>query len=193
MTSAPYTPRQLDALCEVANVGTGQGADTLSHLLGLRLETQPPSACAIASASEWPGLNAAGWVAMFTVQGGIEAALMLALPKFDAEEMLFRLLKSSGQGLSTDKGQDALREAGNIAASAYLNAVAALTKLQLVPSVPSLLAAPKHLEVAKAWVAGGSALVLDGQFRGTPLSGRLWFVMADKDAHVLLGRLGVMR
>ena len=76
---------------------------------------------------------------MLEIQGKCKGEILLILPKESADELVSILF--GGCELSQDEIDDnrksALRETGNILGSAFLNSVAAITDMEVLPTVPS--------------------------------------------------------
>jgi chemotaxis protein CheY-P-specific phosphatase CheC len=133
-------------------------------------------------------------VAALELQGSPAGALLFALTDDDARELSAHILgKGAAEPTLTAEARDALSEAANIVASAYLGALAMMTGLQLVPSVPRLT--ESGLEVAAQEVSqrlgGAPAVVLDVRFAAAATSGEIWLLLAPSSAVQLLSRLSV--
>ena len=191
-----FSAQQLDALKELANVGSGHAATALSKLLGGRkVAIDPPRAELGLVSSLFVQAPPHGVVASLELRGVPAGALLFALTQDDARELSAQLLgqsRSSGQPLSSE-ARDALSETANIVASAYLGAVAMLTGVQLVPSVPRLT--ESGLEAAAREVSQrlGSTptLILDVRFAASTTSGELWLLLTPSSAEQLLAHLVV--
>lgn len=134
---------QLDALREVANIGAGHAATALSQMIGgtimisvptinvARLEDVPPQV----AAPEEPVA-----AVLMHMLGDLTGRTLLVFPKKTAirlaELMLRRPAGSSAD--FNDMEQSALKEAGNILSSAYMNALSDFMGMMLLPSPPSL-------------------------------------------------------
>ncbi len=83
-----------------------------------------------------PGVTAVG----FRLSGGFEGALVHLLSPRDRDALLERLplSRSHSGAAAAERARGALSEAGNIAASAFLNAVATRVRRACLPSVPRL-------------------------------------------------------
>ena len=130
------TPRltelQLDALRELANIASGHAATALAQMLSTEVDLSVPSLLALPRADAIadygsPGGPVAGVVT--PLEGDIEGVVLLLIPNSDAET-LCRLL---GVVPRTEVGDSALREIGNILGASYLNALSAITGLELAP------------------------------------------------------------
>ncbi len=136
-------PVQLDALREVANIGAGHAATALSQMIGgtimisvprinvSRLEEVPPQV----AAPEEPVA-----AVLMHMLGDLTGRTLLVFPKKTAirlAELMLRRPAGSTPEFS-EMEQSALKEAGNILSSAYMNALSDFMGLMLLPSPPSL-------------------------------------------------------
>lgn len=134
---------QLDALKEVANIGAGHAATALSQMIGgtimisvptiniSRLEEIPPQ---VAEPDEPVA------AVLMHMLGDLTGRTMLVFPR-PAALRLAELMLHREPGVSQELGemeQSALKEAGNILSSAYMNALSEFMHLMLLPSPPSL-------------------------------------------------------
>jgi len=157
---------QLDALRELANIASGGAAGALSQMLAREVDISVPRALAlpIADAVEACGQPEQEVTAvMIGVAGDFGGNVLLLIPP-DQSARLCRLL---GVEPRTEVGDSALREIGNILGTSYLNGLAAMTGLDLVPCPPLLQIDLVGALVASlmAQVAGEDdlALVLDSE------------------------------
>lgn len=135
---------QLDALREVANIGAGHAATALSQMIGgtimisvptiniSRLEDVPPQV----SGPEEPVA-----AVLMHMMGDLTGRTLVLFPEPSAKalcDILFRRTPGTTTGF-TPMEQSGLKEAGNILASAYMNALSDFMGMMLVPSVPSLV------------------------------------------------------
>jgi chemotaxis protein CheC len=131
----PYTDVQLDALRELANIGSGNAATALSSMLGRQVDVSIPDVVALpladaVEAAGEPDTPAAG-VAV-EVFGDVEAIVLLLFPRADAD-LLSELL---GVEPGSEIAVSALAEIGNILSSSYVGAFSAMTGLALEPRPP---------------------------------------------------------
>jgi chemotaxis protein CheC len=133
---------QLDALREVANIGAGHAATALSQMIGetimisvptinvSRLEDVPPQVGE-------PDQPVAA--VLMHMMGDLTGRTLLVFPRRTAMRLAGLLLRRS---LPTDDfsemQQSAIKEAGNILSSAYMNALSDFMGMLLLPSPPSL-------------------------------------------------------
>jgi len=133
---------QLDALREVANIGAGHAATALSQMIGetimisvptinvSRLEDVPPQVGE-------PDQPVAA--VLMHMLGDLTGRTLLVFPRRTAMRLSSLLLRRT---LPTDEfsemQQSAIKEAGNILSSAYMNALSDFMGMMLLPSPPSL-------------------------------------------------------
>jgi chemotaxis protein CheC len=152
---------QLDALREVANIGAGHAATALHRLTGqvitisvprVKLVHGPALRAALASG---PGIFAA---VLMHLQGDLAGRSLLLMPRRTAQ-VIRNLLpgeRASAEDDVTPLMRSGLRETANILGSAYLNAIATLLDMTLVPSAPDLLLEPTTQNVLAAALARNS-------------------------------------
>jgi chemotaxis protein CheC len=135
---------QLDAMREVANIGAGHAATALSQMTNRTIMITVPrvnvrpleEACDTVGT---PDQVIAG--ILMHMMGDLTGRALLLFPQRSARTLCDFLLRRE-IGTTQDFGemeQSALKEAGNILASAYLNALSDFMGMMLVPSVPSLV------------------------------------------------------
>jgi chemotaxis protein CheC len=134
---------QLDAMREVANIGAGHAATALSQMTNRKIMITVPrvnvrpleEACDIVGT---PGEVIAA--ILMHMMGDLTGRALLMFPQPAARTICDFLLRRE-MGTTQNFGEmerSALKEAGNILASAYLNALSDFMGMMLVPSVPSL-------------------------------------------------------
>ncbi|HEY6826209.1 MAG TPA: chemotaxis protein CheC [Gemmatimonadaceae bacterium] len=133
---------QLDALREVANIGAGHAATALSQMVGETIMITVPT-INIARLEEVPVQmtdpdEPVAAVLMHMV-GDLTGRTLLVLPRRTAVRLASRLLKKQqSEEMLSEMGQSAIKEAGNILSSAYMNALSDFMGMLLLPSPPSL-------------------------------------------------------
>jgi chemotaxis protein CheC len=159
-----YTEIELDALRELANIGSGTAATSLSGLLGMPIDVAVPSASALPLAD---AIDAAGppdllitGVAI-ALQGDLDGTALMLFPDEDVRTLCGLL----GIEAENELAASALGEVVNILGASYLGALSSLTGLHfdLGPpqSVYDLLGAIMGSILAVSAGAGDVALMLD--------------------------------
>ncbi|HEX2702371.1 MAG TPA: chemotaxis protein CheC [Solirubrobacteraceae bacterium] len=133
--SHAHTDIELDALREVANIGSSTAATAMSSLIGIAVEVSTPSAYAmpLADAIErvGPGEMIVTIVAV-PVSGDLDALVLMILGP-STERAACKLI---GVEADSDVGRSALAELGNILAASYIGALSTLTGLSLEAAPP---------------------------------------------------------
>jgi chemotaxis protein CheC len=191
-----YPEIKLDALREVANIGSGTAATALSVMLGRPVNISVPTALALPLADV---VDAAGppdalvTAVVLPLFGDLQAtALLLFAPEDRAS--LCNLL---GVDPDSDMGLSALAEIGNILGSAYIRALTMMTSLELEPRPPQTTTDMLAAIVSTVLAAGAEetdiALLLDSELMVEGAECSLSFMLAPGKDGVdeILARLGL--
>ncbi|HSQ32670.1 MAG TPA: chemotaxis protein CheC [Gemmatimonadaceae bacterium] len=133
---------QLDALREVANIGAGHAATALSQMVGERIMISVPT-INVARLEDVPPQVAAPdepvAAVLMHMLGDLTGRTLLVFPRRTAIRLAELLLRRPNQqGDFSEMEQSAIKEAGNILSSAYMNALSDFMGMMLIPSPPSL-------------------------------------------------------
>lgn len=185
------TDVQLDALKEVSNIGMGHAATALSQMIGQRVDLRVPqvSVMAIAQVPEMLGGAETMMVGItLRILGDARGNVMLLFPQKSAQRLLCSLLPHQESNLvMNEMNTSALKEVGNILASAYLSALGNLLQKSLIPSVPMLAydmaGAVVDYVLIELGQTGNMALMVETEFSGDPEVGEFikghFFLMPD--------------
>lgn len=191
-----YSELQLDALRELANIGSGNAATALSNMLGRTIDIAVPAANAVTLAEAVDGVGDPGEIVtgvLIAVDGDLPALVLLVFTPEQAAALCGLLGVESGG----EWGVSALGEVGNILGCSYITALSALTGFDLEPSPPQTVDDMLGAIVSTALVAGAQAtdlaLLLDSKMdvEGTECSFAFIFVPASDRVPSLLDALGV--
>jgi chemotaxis protein CheC len=151
---------QMDALREVANIGAGHAATALSQMVGQtimisvptinvsRLEEIPPQ---VAEHDEPVA------AVLMHMLGDLTGRTLLVFPRTTAIRLAALLLRREPEGDDfTEMEQSAIKEAGNILSSAYMNALSDFMGMMLLPSPPSLAVDMSTAVLTTAYLQFGS-------------------------------------
>jgi chemotaxis protein CheC len=151
---------QMDALREVANIGAGHAATALSQMVGRtimisvptinvsRLEDIPPQ---VAERDEPVA------AVLMHMLGDLTGRTLLVFPRTTAVRLAALLLRREPTGDEfTEMEQSAIKEAGNILSSAYMNALSDFMGMMLLPSPPSLAVDMSTAVLTTAYLQFGS-------------------------------------
>ncbi len=191
-----YSELQLDALRELANIGSGKASGALSSMLGRSVDITVPSASVL------PMAEAVGTIgdpeAEYTgvvlgIVGEMPASVLLLFTPRDAELMCGLLGVEAG----TEIGVSALMEIGNIVGASYINALGQMIGMELEPTPPAaatdMLGAIVESVLAERAGAGDVALLLDSDLvvEGEDCSVSFLLVPDQGGVDQMLERLGV--
>lgn len=196
MSTSPYSATQLDALRELANIGSGTAGTALAQMLGRPVDISIPAALALPLADAVDAVGAAETpvtAVLLPLQGDLDAVVLLVFPVDDAERICVLL----GVEPDSEIGLSALGEVGNILGSSYVGALAALTGLALEPEPPQtagdMLGAIVASVLAARSQATDVAMILDSQLEVEGESCAISFLLLPAAGGVddLLVRMGV--
>jgi chemotaxis protein CheC len=191
-----YTDTQLDALRELANIGSGTASTALSGMLGKSVDISVPNAFVLPMAEAVgsigdPESDSTGVV--LGIVGEMPGSVLLLFTPKDAELMCGLLGVEAG----SEYGVSALMEIGNIVGASYINALGQMIGLELEPTPPAaatdMLGAIVQTGLAERAGAGDMALLLDSDLvvEGEDCSVSFLLVPDQGGVEQMLERLGV--
>ena len=191
-----YTELQLDALRELANIGSGTASTALSGLLGRPVDISVPKAEALAfaeavEAAGDPEAEITGIV--LGLIGDMNGTVLLLVPPADAD----KLCRMLGVEPDDEFALSALGEIGNIVGTSYINALASMTGMEIEPTPPAtatdFLGAIVESVLAGAAMNADVALMLDSNLvvEGEDCSISFLLVPDHGGVNLLLSRLGL--
>jgi chemotaxis protein CheC len=195
MSTQEYTELQLDALRELANIGSGTAGTALAGLLGRSVDLSVPKAAAMSleDAVDVTGsIESEVGAVLVPIVGDMDAVALLLFPPADAEAVCGLL----GVDAQSEDGASALGEIGNILCASYINALGTMLGMELEPRPPQVawdmlgaIVASVLLREAKP----DGALVLDSNLIVEGESCSLSFLLLPTQGGIadLLGRMGV--
>ena len=191
-----YSDLQLDALREVANIGSGTAGTALSSMLGRPVDISVPQALALPLAE---AVDAAGpaerevTAVVLPIFGDLDGVVLLLFGAEDAATVCGLLGVEAG----SEWGDSALSEVGNILGSSYVQAMGAMTGIELEPAPPQVATDMLGALVASVVMSqlefADTVLLLDSDLavEGEACSMSFLLVPAAGGVHMLLERLGL--
>jgi chemotaxis protein CheC len=196
MTPTNYSDLQLDALRELANIGSGTAGTALSQLLGRPVDISVPTAAALSLAD---AVESAGnpedavFAVVMPIFGDLEGDVLLMFPPADATTVCGLL----GVDVTTEDGRSAIGEICNILGTSYVNALAGMTGLAVEPRPPAttfdMIGAIVASVLASRAEGSSVALMLDSELIVEGEACSLTFMLLPTHAGIgdLLERIGV--
>ncbi|HEY5583618.1 MAG TPA: chemotaxis protein CheC [Ruminiclostridium sp.] len=194
---------QLDVLKEIGNIGAGNAVTALAKMINKKVDMAVPKARILGfdKVSQILGGEEILVVGiLLSISGDLSGNMMFILD-INAARQLVNILLDDNKLTSlefSDFELSALKEIGNILTASYLNALAGLTNLKIMPSVPQLaidmagaiLSVPA-IEFGKV---GDSVLYIETEFsEGVTKVFGDFLLIPDVDSYeILLKALGVI-
>jgi chemotaxis protein CheC len=191
-----FSDLQLDALRELANIGSGNAGTALGSMLGKSVDIAVPTAAAlplaeaVAIAGEPDALRHG---VVVPVVGDFRAIVLLLFPDDDAR----KLCAIYGIEPSTADGRSMLGEVGNILGTNYINALAQMAGMRLDPTPPQVVEDMLGSILSSVLIGRGEdveeALILDSDLLVEEEECSLSFLLLPNHGGIkqLLERLGL--
>jgi chemotaxis protein CheC len=191
-----FSDMQLDALRELANIGSGNAGTALGSMLGKSVDISVPTAAAlplaeaVAIAGEPDELR---YGVVVPIVGDFEAIVVLLFPELDAQ----KLCGIYGIEPSTPDGYSMLGEVGNILGTNYINVLGQMASMTLEPRPPQVVEDMLGSILSTVLLGRGDdvdeALILDSNLLVEEEAFSLSFLLLPDHGGIteLLGRLGL--
>jgi chemotaxis protein CheC len=191
-----FSDMQLDALRELANIGSGNAGTALGMMLGKSVDINVPTAAAL-PLDEAVAIAGAPDELRFGVVvpmvGDFDAIVVLLFPEEDAK----KLTAIYGIEPSTPDGYSMLGEVGNILGTNYINALAQMVGMEMEPQPPQVVEDMLASILSTVLIGRGDdveeALILDSNLLVEEEECSLSFLLLPNHGGIreLLGRLGL--
>lgn len=198
MDYSDLSPIQLDVLQEVGNIGAGNAATSLSELLNEKVDMTVPAVNIIPFNDIFSkiGVEEVVIAVIVRVLGDIPGNILFTLEKEAALKIISKLLGENQEQI-TEIGNSALCEIGNIISSSFMNAIATLTSLTLMPSVPAVALDMMGAILSTTFIESGQfdeyVLDLETQFfqENQKINGHFYYIPMPGSLEKILNSLGV--
>jgi chemotaxis protein CheC len=201
MTSS-LTEMEIDALRELANVGSGHAATALAQMTGVQITIDIPrvTIAPLGNVIQNFGPNGERLVSLsMRMLGDVTGQTLFVMREENAELLCQLILRERYTGsLDGALERSSLQETGNIMAGSFLNALAAWLSTWLLPSVPSILFGPADVVTTSSARFGQEPVLVvetnflfdDPQYAAHRLTGVLLFEVDRAALTALLRNLG---
>ncbi|MBZ9636039.1 chemotaxis protein CheC [Clostridium sp. FP1] len=198
MDYSELSAMQLDVLQEVGNIGAGNAATSLSELLNEKVDMAVPSVNIVPFDDIFSGTEVEEVVigVIVRVLGDIPGNILFTFDKETALKIISSLLREQQEEI-TEIGSSALCEIGNIISSSFMNAIAKLTSLTIMPSVPAVAVDMMGAILSTTFIESGQydehVLDLETQFlqENQKVSGHFYYIPMPGSLEKILNSLGV--
>lgn len=142
MSFERVTTEYYDVLKELGNIGAGNATTALAQMLQTKVDMKVPQVRlldfkdvgVVMGGEEQPVAGI-----YLAVEGDITGSIMFILEQNAAKSLVSKLMgMPPSEGGFTEIEISAMKEIGNIITGAYLNSLAQMTNLKMIPSVPDL-------------------------------------------------------
>lgn len=190
---------QLDALKEVGNIGAGNAATALSQLLNRKIDMTVPAVNIIPFRDIFSGIGGEELVVgvIVRVLGDTPGNILFVFDKDTALNIIESLTGEKCEQI-TEMGNSVLCEIGNIISSSYMNAIARLTNLVIMPSVPAVTTDMLGAILSTTFIESGqfddSVLDIETEFIQSiteKVGGHFYYVPMPGSLEKILNILGV--
>jgi chemotaxis protein CheC len=191
---------QLDALKEVSNIGAGNAATALSQLLNKKIDMTVPNVNVIDFMDIYNFVSEEELVAAVLVKvlGDAPGNILFVFEKSIASNII-EVLTGMKEDEFSEMGNSVLCEIGNIISAAYMNAIARLTNLSIMPSVPAvafdMLSAILSSTFVESAQYSDSVLEIETMLLGEDsenIGGHFYFVPNPGSLEKILNSIGVI-
>ena len=136
-----YTKEQIDELKEITNIGAGNAATALSHMLGKKVQMSVPESYVgdLAEIQHILGESEEKVTAVFfKMYGDVDGAMLMIFPPKDALNFINVMTKNNRTNLKelTDNDKSSLSELGNILLGASVAALGRFLNLNILHTIP---------------------------------------------------------
>ena len=136
------TVKYFDVLMELGNIGAGNATSALAQLLGMKIDMSVPEVRLLEFKDVGDAMGGADQIMVgiyLMVEGDVNGSMMFLLSDKSARNLVNKLMQQNSQDMNFSEIElSAMMEVGNIITGAYLNSIATMTNLTMVPSVPAI-------------------------------------------------------
>jgi chemotaxis protein CheC len=192
----------LDTLKEVSNIGAGHAVTALHQMTHRTIDLEVTRVNLVPFSEVVERLGGAEEEIMglfFRVFGSARGNMLVAMPRSSVDHLLAILFNREGRKPLGDMEISALKEAGNILTSSYLNAVATILKTPLMPSIPGfamdMAQAVVDLLLIELAEVSDEALVIQTDFstRDGSFSGHFFLLPDPSSIEMVLQAIGKLQ
>ena len=138
---ANLTDAQVDALCEMGSIGSGNAATALSKLISELIHISVPAVKLLPINQVAEVLGGAGketYIIYLDVESKVSGTMVTILSPQTADFLISKLLRADEMDTESDIYQSALQEVGSILCGSYLSALSQIVREKFIASVPMM-------------------------------------------------------
>lgn len=189
---------QLDALKEVANIGSGNSATALSIIFSQKIDMAVPSIDIIRFDDLLDNYGEEEVIAVLVkVLGEISGSVLYVFDKEVAFNIIGKLTGNTEKYID-EMGKSVMSEIGNIIASSFMNAIAEFIKVEAIASVPAVANDMISAVLISSFIEAGQheehILDIKTQFMGdesSNITGHFYYIPSPGTLGKILESLGI--
>ena len=194
------TKEYYDVLKELGNIGAGNATTALAQMLQCKVDLKVPQVRLLDFKDVGQALGGEEQIVIgiyLAVEGDITGSIMFVLERSAGKALVSKLMgMPATEGDFTEMEISALKEIGNIITGAYLNSLAQLTNLKMLPSIPDLnvdmLNAILSVPAIEFGIMGDQILLIQTVFTDDVDLNGYFILMPDLESYAkMLGALGL--
>ncbi|PLW80366.1 hypothetical protein C0585_02750 [Candidatus Woesearchaeota archaeon] len=190
------TNADLDALKEIASIGSGNATTSLSKMINAPIDISMPEIHFDTCENVISEFSDSGYLALAEMFGDIAGKIIFLFNRKDVlrfVEVLMVKEKGTLENLN-DVEKLAFEEVINIVSGAYMNALADFFEIRLLPSHPEFLNFFDTTDIAKMIGRGQKVLVLKSQFMSNEEGiNNMYLIFNEKNLEFLLNIIEMKR
>ena len=194
------TKEYYDVLKELGNIGAGNATTALAQMLQCKADMKVPQVRLLDFKDVGEAMGGEEQIVIgiyLAVEGDITGSIMFVLERNAGKALVSKLMgMPATEGDFTEMEISALKEIGNIITGAYLNSLAQLTNLKMLPSIPDLnvdmLNAILSVPAIEFGIMGDQILLIQTVFTDDVDLNGYFILMPDLESYAkMLGALGL--
>ena len=194
------TKEYYDVLKELGNIGAGNATTALAQMLQCKVDMKVPQVRLLDFKDVGEAMGGEEQIVIgiyLAVEGDITGSIMFVLERNAGKVLVSKLMgMPATDGDFTEMEISALKEIGNIITGAYLNSLAQLTNLKMLPSIPDLnvdmLNAILSVPAIEFGIMGDQILIIQTVFTDDVDLNGYFILMPDLESYAkMLGALGL--
>ncbi len=194
------TKEYYDVLKELGNIGAGNATTALAQMLQCKVDMKVPQVRLLDFKDVGEAMGGEEQIVIgiyLAVEGDITGSIMFVLERNAGKALVSKLMgMPATEGDFTEMEISALKEIGNIITGAYLNSLAQLTNLKMLPSIPDLnvdmLNAILSVPAIEFGIMGDQILLIQTVFTDDVDLNGYFILMPDLESYAkMLGALGL--
>lgn len=194
------TKEYYDVLKELGNIGAGNATTALAQMLQCKVDMKVPQVRLLDFKDVGEAMGGEEQIVIgiyLAVEGDITGSIMFVLERNAGKVLVSKLMgMPATDGDFTEMEISALKEIGNIITGAYLNSLAQLTNLKMLPSIPDLnvdmLNAILSVPAIEFGIMGDQILLIQTVFTDDVDLNGYFILMPDLESYAkMLGALGL--